>query len=110
MKININSLLRTHQQRGMTVIAVVLILVIIAFVALIGMRIIPIYLEYFSIVGILDDVGQQANAKMSTVEIQRSIERRFDIDYVTVIQSKDIKVKPKGNIRSSNWPMKTDGP
>jgi hypothetical protein len=96
MKENNNALLGARRQHGITMIAVVLILIIIAFVALIGMRIIPIYLEYFSIVGILNDVEQTANAKMSTAEIHTSIERRFDVDYVTVITSKDVKIKSKG--------------
>ncbi|MEE4379569.1 MAG: DUF4845 domain-containing protein [Candidatus Competibacteraceae bacterium] len=99
MKINKKILSGSHQQRGITVIASVLILIIIAFVALIGMRIIPIYLEYSSIVSILDDVGQETNAKMANTKINRAIEARFDIDYVTVIKSKDVKIKPKGGTK-----------
>jgi len=97
MKTNKKILSGPNQQRGITVIASVLILIIISFVALIGMRIIPIYLEYFSIVGILDDVGQEVTAKTPKTKISRAIEARFDIDYVTVIKAKDVKIKRKGS-------------
>jgi hypothetical protein len=89
-----------HRQRGITTIAVVLIVIIIAFVALISMRIIPIYLEYFSIVRIIDDVANESTGKTPPSEIALKLSRRFDIDYVTVIKAKDIKVIPKGATRN----------
>ncbi|NJN46446.1 MAG: DUF4845 domain-containing protein [Candidatus Competibacteraceae bacterium] len=99
MKINKDPFSGTRRQRGITMIAVVLILIMISFAALIGMRIIPIYLEYASIVSILDDVQQNANAKMSRAQIDKTIQARFDIDYVTVVTLKDIKMKrERGNI------------
>jgi hypothetical protein len=85
------------RQGGMTIIAVVMILVAVAFLALIIMRILPIYINYFSIRSTLEGLKQEPEIeRMSPVDVYRSIERRFDISYVRIINARQIKVRQQG--------------
>ena len=81
-------------QNGMTVVGMVLVLAGIGFVALMGMRIVPIYIDYFTVKSTLEALKQDPEVKqMSKLEIQQSIQRRFDVGYVTVVTGKDVKLR-----------------
>ena len=81
----------------MTVIGVIMVLIIIAFVALIIMRIVPIYMEYFTIRQSIEAMRSDGvDPRSSKYEVLLSLEKRFDISYVTVIQAKDLNVIKKG--------------
>jgi hypothetical protein len=89
--------LGTVHQRGMTVVAVILILISIAFVALIAMRIIPIYVSYFSVRSALEGLKKEPEvAQMGIFDIQQRIQKRFDISYVKVIDPKQVKIRQQG--------------
>lgn len=88
------------RQRGITVIATLLILIIIAFVALIAMRIVPIYLDYYNIKTTIESVKKEPGVEQwSSVDIHRAIQRRFDIGYVETIKAQDVKIRRQGNQR-----------
>jgi hypothetical protein len=56
-------------------------------------------MEYFKIRKIVEGVKTEVSANSSPAEVQRAISRRFDIDYVTAIQAKDLKVtKSRGRV------------
>ena len=89
------------RQRGMTVMAVVMIMIIIAFTALIVMRIVPIYINYFSIALSLEGLQKEPEIeRMTEIDIRRAIDRRFDISYVKVVDpKKHIKVRQQDRNR-----------
>jgi hypothetical protein len=89
-----------HKQRGLTMISTLIILMIIAFVVyVIGFRVAPIYMEYFKNRKIVEGVKTEVDANSSPAEVQRAISRRFDIDYVTAVEAKDLKVsKSRGKL------------
>jgi hypothetical protein len=90
----------TTRQQGMTIIAVLLIFIIIAFIALLAMRIVPIYLDYFNIKSTLESIKKEPGVEQwSAYDIQTGIQRRFDIGYVDIIKAKDIKIRRQGNDR-----------
>lgn len=94
------STLSGARQHGMTVIAVLMILIIIAFVALIVMRIVPIYINYFSIISTLEGIKSEPEIeRMTVLDIQRAIQRRFDISYVSVIDARQVKIRLQGRER-----------
>ena len=91
-------LLHRRQQTGITVIATLLILIFIGFVVLLLLKIVPIYMEYFQIRKAVESVKSETSLNTSGAEIQKKLSRRFDIDYITAIEAKDLKVR-KGNGR-----------
>lgn len=81
------------RQRGMSVIGLLLLLVLIGAVALVAMRVIPMYVQYYSIKSTIETVRKESVGDMSKEEIQRAIQKRFDIGYVTNVQAKDLNVR-----------------
>lgn len=86
------------RQRGMTVIGVVILLIIIAFAVLIGMRIVPIYISYFNIREAIEGLKSESGIRqMSATEIHRSLDKRFYIGYIQTVKARDLKVVKQGN-------------
>ncbi len=91
------SIFAIARQRGMTVISVLIILIMIAFVGLIVMRILPIYIDYFSIRSSLEGLKKEPEIeRMTLLDVQQRIQKRFDISYVNIIDARRIKVRQQG--------------
>jgi Tfp pilus assembly major pilin PilA len=87
-------------ERGMTVIGMLLLIIVIAFVALIGMKVVPMYIQYFSIKSTIESIRKEPQvAQMSAQDIQTAIQKRFDIGYVDNIQARDLKIRNERNGR-----------
>ncbi len=82
------------KQRGMTVIGLLLVLIAIGFVAVVAMKVVPMYIQYFSIKSTIESILKEPQvAQMSAQEIQNGIQRRFDIGYVNNITARDLKIR-----------------
>lgn len=85
---------RNHAQRGMTVIGMLLLLVVIGFVALIAMKVLPMYIEYYTIKSTIESIRKEPQlAQMSTADIHNSIQKRFDIGYVDRLKARDLRIR-----------------
>lgn len=83
-----------HKQRGMTFIGLVLTIAIIVFVAVIGMKLVPAYIEYFSVKKALTKISNDPSfQEMSKHDIVASFDRTATIDNITVIGGKDLTVE-----------------
>ena len=80
-------------QRGMTVIGMLLLLIVIAFVALIAMKVVPMYMQYFTVKSTIESVRKESVSSMTTVDIQNAIQKRFDTGYVENVKAKDLKIR-----------------
>lgn len=88
------------RQRGMTVIGMLLVIIVIAFVALIAMKVVPMYVQYYSIKSTIESIRKEPQvAQMSAQEIQSAIQKRFDIGYVDNITARDLKIRNDRNGR-----------
>ena len=77
----------------MSIIGMLLLLVLIGMVALIAMQVIPMYVQYYSIKSTIESVRKESVGSMSREEIQRAIQKRFDIGYVSNVQAKDLNIR-----------------
>lgn len=94
-------MINKNKQQGMTAIAIVLLLSVLAFFVYLGLRLFPVYMEGFKVdTAISTIVNESATSEMSVVEIKKSILRRLDIDDVDSVKSENIIVeKQGGNIK-----------
>ncbi len=82
-----------RQQHGITMIGALLLLIICGFIALVLMKVIPMYIQYFSIKSSIDTIRKESNIEqMSPREIQNALQKRFDIGYIDNINARDLKV------------------
>lgn len=87
------------RQAGMTGLGWLIVLALIGFFAMLGMKIGPIYLEDFSVKSTLESLKTEPLiTKKSPAEVRDLIKRRFNINYVTVVKMDQIKIKKEGGI------------
>lgn len=86
-------------QRGMTIIGWLVLLVPVAIIGYAGIRIAPVYLNYFKVVKALEQTASESKdvAVLNPAEVRRSLERRFDVEYVDTPEAKDIDVHREGD-------------
>jgi Tfp pilus assembly protein PilE len=86
------------KQRGITMLSFVMVLIVIVIFALVAMNLFPVYSEGFSVHNAMKSVADDPNAQnMPLPELQKSLQRHFDVDYVDSVQGKDAKlIREKG--------------
>lgn len=84
-----------HKQRGLGLFGMIFVLALVGFVALVLVKCLPLYMNQMTIARDLHEVANQVATSGSDVdvaEVRRAVERRWDIDYVSQLEPKDIKI------------------
>lgn len=85
-------------QQGMTFLGVMFVGMIIVFGAILLMKLIPPYLEFWSVQKIISVMAKDSGLPgMTPQEIRSSFDRRATIDNVTVIKGKDLDIDKSRN-------------
>lgn len=85
------------QQQGMTTIGFVLIIGMIAFFTAISVKLVPLYIEFYSVKSILKTVqAEPETVNRSVAEIEDTILKRLSINEVHRVTKKDIKISKEG--------------
>jgi hypothetical protein len=88
------------RQRGMTLIGFFMVLAVGCFFAFIGLKLFPVYKEYFSIKQAMSSVQSQPGvSKKSPREIRSMLDSRFFASYVDIVTGKDAKIVRKNGYR-----------
>lgn len=80
-------------QKGATLIGMLIIGSMVVFVALIAMKMTPAYTEYFSVKKVLQAMKQESLSSMSKKEIMDSFDRRASTSYVDVVSGRDLNIE-----------------
>ena len=81
------------QQRGLTLITILLILGLIAFFVLLTLKIAPIYMNHSKVVNALAAVENMVDVEtLSKREILTSLDKRFSMNYVDKVTRDDITI------------------
>jgi hypothetical protein len=85
-------------QSGITILGALVLALVIGGWVYVGIRLVPLYLNYMKIAGTLDKVEDELGANPSNTEfaIRKAIERHFDIESVDNLTSRDIIIKRQG--------------
>ena len=87
-----------HRQRGMTPIGWILVFLLIAFFALIALKLVPIYIESFSVGSVIADLKNEPGiGNMTTSQIISTVDKRLDINNVTGVSKDDIYIEKYGS-------------
>ncbi len=83
------------REAGMTAVGVMVLVVFVGLFAFATIRLTPVYLNYMKVAGVIDGVFKEFDSQNPTRSaIRTSISRRFDVESVSVITFRDIKVTP----------------
>ena len=87
-----------HHQRGMTPIGWILVLLLIAFFTLIALKLVPIYLDSFTIGSVISDMRKEPGIAAKTPrEVIVLIQKRLDINMVDGVTADDFFVEKRGD-------------
>jgi type II secretory pathway pseudopilin PulG len=83
-----------NKQRGVSLGGFIVVLIVMAVLAVLGLKVVPTFTEYLSIKKAI------ATAKTSGTtarEIQSSFDKQAEVGYITAISGKDLEVTTNGN-------------
>lgn len=94
-------------QSGMTLIGFIVVLAVVGLFAYIGMKLFPMYSEYYSVKQALKGLQQEAGiANRDPAKIQDLFFRRLYISYSENVKPENVKIKRAEN--GGGWTMNVD--
>jgi Domain of unknown function (DUF4845) len=81
-----------HRQRGITFIGLLCIMVLVALPVYAVIRLVPVYLNYMAVSRNLESLRSEFKSTPDPGGIRRSLDRHWQIDDVTTLQTKDIEI------------------
>ena len=90
------TIVKRRAQRGLSMIGFLFVAAVALVVALLAFRMIPSYIEHYTIQKALEGALADSN-DLSTASIRRAVERRLAADYADAVSARDIEVTKDGN-------------
>jgi hypothetical protein len=89
---------KIHKQGGLTLISFIFVLGFVIFISFIGMKIAPIYMEYYSVVSAMNGVAsERGSANLSPYDVRVKVLNRLYVSYAAEnVKEKHIKLT-RGN-------------
>lgn len=84
-------------QRGMSIIGFLFVAAVVVVVALVGFRMLPAYIEWYTIQKALEAAVADAGNDPSLMNIRKAMERKLSADYADAVSAKDVNVTKQGN-------------
>ena len=95
-----NSIVARRRHDGMTYMGMLILLIVIAFFAVVIIKVMPLYMEHFKVESSLDSVRQEAKDSqtgLSPIEIKRHLLNNLMINDVEHVTDKNITVTREGH-------------
>jgi hypothetical protein len=86
-----------NRQRGVSLSGLLVAAVLLALVALLGMKVVPEVIEYFQIVKTVKAIKSDPGATTSVVEVRKAFDRHADINNIKAITAQDLEVTKDGS-------------
>lgn len=87
------------RQRGVTFVGMVFIAGLVVFVAIIGIRLVPAYIEYATVKKHLRDMARSPDARgASPRDIQLIFNKRAQVDDIKAVSGEDIEIAREGDV------------
>lgn len=93
--------MKIRKQKGLSIIGFLIVLAVVIFFAYCGMRIGPIYLEYYSVVSAMNGVAsERGSAQYTPFDIKRKVLDRLYVSYATEnVKEENIRIIRRNGIQ-----------
>jgi len=81
-----------HRQRGITFIGVLFMLALVGLPVFAIIKLVPVYLNYMAVSRNMESLRTEFKGTPDLGGIRRSLDRHWNIDDVTTLQTKDIEI------------------
>lgn len=85
-----------HRQQGLSLVGLILGGGVLFFVALVGMKMVPTYIEYFTIKRHLSDIAHNSSGS-SPAELKGTFGKRATIDDITSVDGSELEFTKNGD-------------
>jgi|SRR2546425_13353830 len=94
-----------HRQRGLTIIGFIFVAAVVLSVVMIGFRVLPSYIEYFSVEKTLRQTLQNARDGVTLNEFRKDFDLKASADYIDSVRGSDVQFNKEGNVitASASW-------
>jgi len=88
-----------RRQHGLSMFGFLFVAAVLVAVAMLAMKLVPAYIEFFSVKKILATMGQESDLRSkSNAEIRSDFTRRANVGYVTVVKPEDLSIDRSGGV------------
>ena len=96
---------KRQRQSGLSLIGFLFVAAVVVSLALLGFRVAPSYIEYFSVMKILKQMMTESRDGVTLAEFRRDFDRRAGADYIESVRSGDVDLQKEGNTltASASW-------
>ena|SRR5271165_2517874 len=93
------------RQSGITILGFLFVAAVVLCVVMIGFRVLPSYIEYFSVVKILKQTLDSAPDGETQAQFRRAFDLRVGADYVESVTGADVELTKQDNalVASAAW-------
>jgi Domain of unknown function (DUF4845) len=85
------------REHGLSIVALVIVLAIVAAVAAFGFKITPAWIEYWGVKKAIKSMSQSGELAKTPPEIRAAFDRHAEVGYLTSITGKDLQMTKTGN-------------
>lgn len=98
-----------NRERGLTLIGLLFMLVVVAVFALVAFRVVPTYIDYFtvrhSLQSILAEGGDQSDG-----DLRATFDKRLNVNYIQDISDKDLEINRDNGMLTLTVPISRKSP
>jgi hypothetical protein len=86
-----------NRQKGVSIVAMISILVVLILVAVLGLKVGPVYMEFLQIKKALAGIAESGELRGGSVnDVRKAFDRRASVDNIEVITSQDLEISKDG--------------
>jgi hypothetical protein len=93
------------RQTGLTITGFIFVAAVVLAIAMIGFRVMPSYIEYFSVEKTLRQTLQNARDGVTVAEFRRDFDLKASADYIDSVRGSDVELTRDGTqlVASASW-------
>jgi hypothetical protein len=80
-------------QDGVSLMGLMVVSTLLIIVALVGMKVVPAYMEFLSVKKVLTAMEQDPLDTMSASDIKKSFDKRANVAYISVVKGSDLTIE-----------------
>jgi hypothetical protein len=94
-----------HRQGGLTMTGFLFTAIVAVAVVMIGFRMVPPYIEYFTVKKVMGRTLEESKQPFSLYQFRRDFDLKASADYIDSVQGSDIQVAKEGNnlVATATW-------
>ena len=97
-----------QKQRGVSLMGLIITLAVLGFLAVMAAKLMPAYIDYFSVQKMFKTMEQAGDLKLGVRDIRRAFDTRNAIENVQAVKGDDLEITKEGGetVVAANWSVK----